>query len=46
MNIAHMAPKAKQVGAGVHAPHAGVSLNMGHEGKGNGDHRDHEFEKF
>jgi methyl-accepting chemotaxis protein len=46
MNIAHMAPKVKQVGAGVRAPHTGVSLNMGHEAKGNGDHRDHEFEKF
>ncbi len=45
MNVAHLAPKQKAVPAPVHA--GGVHLNMGHEAtKGNGDHRDSEFEKF
>jgi methyl-accepting chemotaxis protein len=42
VNVAHLAkPKAP---APVH--HAGVALKMGHDGKGTGDHRDQEFEKF
>ena len=45
VSIAHMAPKPRAVHAAALHP-SGVNLNMGHEAKGNGDHRDHEFEKF
>jgi methyl-accepting chemotaxis protein len=42
--VAHLAPRQKAVPQPVHA---GVHINMGHDGhKGNGDHRDSEFEKF
>jgi methyl-accepting chemotaxis protein len=42
VSVAHLAPKSKPA-----AQHAGVHINMGHEtARGNGDHRDNEFEKF
>jgi methyl-accepting chemotaxis protein len=45
--IAHIGQKAKPAAVLAAAPHAGVALNLGHEhAKGNGDHRDSEFEKF
>ncbi len=44
VNVAHLAkPKAAPAPA-FH--HTGVNLNLGHDGKGSGDQRDHEFEKF
>ncbi len=45
LNIAHFGPKAKAVHAASQVA-SGVALKMGHDGKGNGDHRDSEFEKF
>jgi methyl-accepting chemotaxis protein len=44
INAASMTQKAKSTL--ITAYHAGVTLDMGHEAKGNGDHRDREFEKF
>jgi hypothetical protein len=43
MKVAHNAPKANAIAG----PHPGVALNMHHEpGRGSGDARDTEFEKF
>ncbi|OGW42418.1 MAG: hypothetical protein A2010_14040 [Nitrospirae bacterium GWD2_57_9] len=44
VNVAHITQKARPAPVALH--HAGISLNMGRETKGNGDHRDREFEKF
>jgi methyl-accepting chemotaxis protein len=46
VNVAHIALKAKPAAAVATVPQTGVVLNMGHASKGNGDHRDAEFEKF
>jgi methyl-accepting chemotaxis protein len=43
MNVAHNAPTVKAIAG----PHPGVALNMHHEpGRGSGDERDTEYEKF
>ena len=47
VHVAHLAAGKKAAPAGVTAAHRGISLNLGDgSGKGNGDHRDAEFEKF
>jgi methyl-accepting chemotaxis protein len=46
VHVAHLAAGTKAIPAKVGA-HKGVALNLGNgSGKGNGDHRDSEFEKF
>jgi methyl-accepting chemotaxis protein len=42
--VAHITEKTRLAQAAVR--HAGITLNMVHEAKGNGDHRDSEFERF
>jgi methyl-accepting chemotaxis protein len=42
--FAYMAPKLKTAPTANH--HDGATLKIGHEAKGNGDYRDHEFKKF
>ncbi len=46
LQVAHLAPAAKAAAAAVAAAHKGVALNLGTAGKGDGDSRDAEFEKF
>jgi methyl-accepting chemotaxis protein len=44
--IAHIKQKPKSKPAPALSPVAGVAINLDHGAKGNGDHRDSEFEKF
>ena len=48
VQVVHLAPGAKPAATGVLATHKGVALSMNTEGlgKGNGDSRDAEFERF
>jgi methyl-accepting chemotaxis protein len=47
VHVAHLAAGVKAAQSKIAVPHRGLALNMGDgSGKGNGDHRDAEFEKF
>ena len=48
IHVAHIFAAAKPAATGVLATHKGVALNLNTEGpgKGNGDSRDAEFERF